>query len=95
MSITGVTCSAPTRIDLSGGTLDIWPLYHLLGNPPTLNAAINLSATVDIRPLKTPNFIISSRDLGLKARFTSIKSFPKNHPFDVEAACLKQSPYPL
>ena len=46
-----VTVSAPTRIDLAGGTIDIWPLYLFHDGAMTLNAAISLRAhaTVDAR----------------------------------------------
>jgi D-glycero-alpha-D-manno-heptose-7-phosphate kinase len=40
--------SAPTRIDLAGGTIDIWPLYLFHDGAATLNAAISLRAHVDI-----------------------------------------------
>jgi len=39
-----VTTSAPTRIDLAGGTIDIWPLYLFHDNAITVNAAISLRA---------------------------------------------------
>src|SRR5262249_6383143 len=41
-----VTASAPTRIDLAGGTIDIWPLYLFHDGASTLNAAISLRAHV-------------------------------------------------
>ena len=40
--------SAPTRIDLAGGTIDIWPLYLFHEGATTLNAAISLRAHVGI-----------------------------------------------
>jgi D-glycero-alpha-D-manno-heptose-7-phosphate kinase len=40
--------SAPTRIDLAGGTIDIWPLYLSHDGATTLNAAISLRAHVEI-----------------------------------------------
>jgi D-glycero-alpha-D-manno-heptose-7-phosphate kinase len=43
-----VTASAPTRIDLAGGTIDIWPLYLFHDGASTINAAISLRAHVDI-----------------------------------------------
>ncbi len=45
-----VTSSAPTRIDLAGGTIDIWPLYLFHPGAQTLNAAISLRAHVEIKP---------------------------------------------
>lgn len=44
-----ITSSAPTRIDLAGGTIDIWPLYLFHPGAQTLNAAISLRAHVEIR----------------------------------------------
>jgi D-glycero-alpha-D-manno-heptose-7-phosphate kinase len=43
-----VVSSAPTRIDLAGGTIDIWPLYLFHEGAATLNAAISLRAHVQI-----------------------------------------------
>jgi D-glycero-alpha-D-manno-heptose-7-phosphate kinase len=43
-----ITSSAPTRIDLAGGTLDIWPLYLFHERAQTLNAAISLRAHAEI-----------------------------------------------
>lgn len=39
-----IVSSAPTRIDLAGGTIDIWPLYLFHEGACTLNAAISLRA---------------------------------------------------
>jgi D-glycero-alpha-D-manno-heptose-7-phosphate kinase len=43
-----IKSSAPTRIDLAGGTLDIWPLYLFHQRAQTLNAAISLRAHAEI-----------------------------------------------
>ncbi len=43
-----IAASAPTRIDLSGGTIDIWPLYLFHEGASTINAAISLRAHVRI-----------------------------------------------
>ncbi len=45
-----LVASAPTRIDLAGGTIDIWPLYLFHDGASTLNAAISLRAHVQIEP---------------------------------------------
>jgi D-glycero-alpha-D-manno-heptose-7-phosphate kinase len=39
-----VEATAPTRVDLAGGTLDIWPLYLFHPGAVTLNAAIDRRA---------------------------------------------------
>lgn len=41
---------APSRIDLAGGTLDIWPLYLLIEQAATVNVAIDLYAEATIHP---------------------------------------------
>jgi D-glycero-alpha-D-manno-heptose-7-phosphate kinase len=43
-----MAASAPTRIDLAGGTIDIWPLYLSHAGASTVNAAISLRAHADI-----------------------------------------------
>jgi D-glycero-alpha-D-manno-heptose-7-phosphate kinase len=45
-----IVTSAPTRIDLAGGTIDIWPLYLFHPGACTLNAAISLRAHAEIEP---------------------------------------------
>ncbi len=44
MSPRTVEATAPTRIDLAGGTLDIWPLYLFHPGAVTVNAAIDRRA---------------------------------------------------
>jgi D-glycero-alpha-D-manno-heptose-7-phosphate kinase len=39
-----IEATAPTRIDLAGGTLDIWPLYLFHAGAVTVNAAIDRRA---------------------------------------------------
>lgn len=43
-----VVASAPTRIDLAGGTIDIWPLFLFHDGALTVNAAISLRAHAEI-----------------------------------------------
>lgn len=45
----GVTARAACRIDLAGGTLDIWPLGLLHPGACTVNLAIDLPVTVELR----------------------------------------------
>jgi D-glycero-alpha-D-manno-heptose-7-phosphate kinase len=57
-----ITASAPTRIDLAGGTIDIWPLYLFHHGAQTLNAAISLRAHVSIEPRDDERIAIISED---------------------------------
>jgi D-glycero-alpha-D-manno-heptose-7-phosphate kinase len=45
-----VTARAWCRVDLAGGTLDIWPLGLFHPGARTVNVAIDLAATVRLRP---------------------------------------------
>lgn len=56
--------SAPTRIDLAGGTIDIWPLYLLHPGAQTLNAAITLRAHCTIAPRADDRLTLVSEDTG-------------------------------
>src|SRR5881275_2195221 len=57
-----IHASAPTRIDLAGGTLDIWPLYLFHDGAQTLNAAISLRASCDLRTRRDRRLVIVSED---------------------------------
>jgi len=61
-------CSAPTRIDLAGGTLDIWPLYLFHRDAQTLNAAISLRAHASIESMAGEGVQIESVDTGRRVR---------------------------
>lgn len=61
-----IDASAPTRIDLAGGTLDIWPLYLFHEGAQTLNAAISLRARCSIRPRADRRIAIVSGDTGAR-----------------------------
>ncbi len=49
----------PNRVDLAGGTLDIFPLYLLLPGAMTVNAAIRMASTVSILPVRGPVRLVS------------------------------------
>jgi D-glycero-alpha-D-manno-heptose-7-phosphate kinase len=64
MACVHIASSAPTRIDLAGGTLDIWPLYLFHHDAQTLNAAISLRAHCTVRTRREPGLVIRSEDTG-------------------------------
>lgn len=57
-----IVSSAPTRIDLAGGTLDIWPLYLFHDGASTLNVAISLRAHAQIAAREEPGVELRSID---------------------------------
>jgi D-glycero-alpha-D-manno-heptose-7-phosphate kinase len=64
MSPERIEARAPTRIDLAGGTIDIWPLYLLHDGAVTVNAAIDLMATAIVERHAGPEVEIESLDRG-------------------------------
>jgi D-glycero-alpha-D-manno-heptose-7-phosphate kinase len=57
-----IEASAPARIDLAGGTLDLWPLHVLHPGSVTVNLAISLRAACRVGPGKD-GFKVVSRAL--------------------------------
>jgi len=57
-----IVTSAPTRIDLAGGTIDIWPLYLFHPGAQTINAAISLRAQARITTRTDARIVIQSED---------------------------------
>ena len=60
-----IDTSAPTRIDLAGGTIDIWPLYLFHPGAQTLNAAISIRARATVEPRADSRVVIRSVDTGV------------------------------
>ncbi len=61
-----VQASAPTRVDLAGGTLDIWPISVLVPGALTVNLAVELRAWVRVEPLRGRRLEIVSLDRGAR-----------------------------
>jgi D-glycero-alpha-D-manno-heptose-7-phosphate kinase len=57
-----IKATVPMRIDLAGGTLDVYPLYIFEGGGLTVNAAINISATATVATRSDARFTIVSAD---------------------------------
>ncbi len=71
-----IKIKSPTRVDLSGGTLDMWPLFNFVGPCRTINVAIDIWTVVEINP--TPNsakIIIESLDYQQKWEFENLSEF--------------------
>jgi len=59
-----IDSSAPTRIDLAGGTYDIWPLYLFHDGAQTINAAISLRAYCRLTSRRDHRIRLISEDTG-------------------------------
>ncbi|HEY5885538.1 MAG TPA: hypothetical protein VIT88_12675 [Pyrinomonadaceae bacterium] len=57
-----IESSAPTRVDLAGGTIDIWPIYLFHPGAATVNFATSLRARCRIETRDDGRIILESRD---------------------------------
>jgi D-glycero-alpha-D-manno-heptose-7-phosphate kinase len=57
-----IDCSASTRIDLAGGTFDIWPLYLFHDHAQTINAALSLRASCTLESREDGRVVLVSED---------------------------------
>jgi D-glycero-alpha-D-manno-heptose-7-phosphate kinase len=71
-----IESKAPTRIDLAGGTLDIWPLYLFHEGALTVNCAITLyaSCVIETLPDTSPRITLAARDISRKESFASTEA---------------------
>ena len=60
-----IETSAPTRIDLAGGTIDIWPLYLFHPGALTINAAISVRARARLESRADSRIVLRSEDTGV------------------------------
>jgi len=72
---------APTRIDLAGATLDIYPLYLFEGGGLTLNAAIDLCSEVELEEQSEDLIRIEATDLGLVLEGSDLEALQSNGEF--------------
>lgn len=84
-----IKSKAPARIDLAGGTLDLWPLYLFFENTATINCTIDQYAEVELEVGSeskigdTPAIRFRSEDRGVDHSFRSygelIEAFEGGH----------------
>lgn len=66
---------SPTRVDLAGGTLDLWPLYNFVQDACTVNVAIDIWTTCEIKRNSGSEIKIESLDLKKVWTFSDWNSF--------------------
>lgn len=64
-----ITAKAPCRIDMAGGTLDIWPLYLFHQNAVTVNFAVNRYTTATVETHDGPSITLRSADLNQEEHY--------------------------
>lgn len=67
-----IVAQAPCRVDLAGGTLDIWPLYLYHANSVTVNFAVDRYASCLLETRSDKKIVLRSLDLRAEESFASL-----------------------
>jgi len=72
---------APTRIDLAGGTLDLWPLYLFHPGAVTVNVAITRYAHAVAESRSDGRVVLVSRDSEVREGFASLGALERKRGY--------------
>ena len=67
-----IVSKAPCRVDLAGGTLDIWPIYLFHRDSVTVNFAVDRYTYCGLSARTDSIYEVSSRDLVCAIDFASL-----------------------
>ncbi|MCB9072363.1 MAG: galactokinase [Bdellovibrionaceae bacterium] len=68
----------PTRIDLAGGTIDLWPIWAMIEKCSTVNVAIDIFTTCEISERSDTKIIIRSPDIKKEWSFADFSELQSN-----------------
>ena len=69
-----ISKQSATRVDLSGGTLDCWPLFLLVDSCVTINLSISVFTNASIEERADEQIDIHMRDLGYRKTFKNLNA---------------------
>ena len=69
-----ITAQSPCRVDLAGGTLDIWPLYLFHRNAGTVNFAVDRYTSCELTTRDDSKIILRSTDQRGEETFESLEA---------------------
>ncbi len=84
-----VRATAPTRIDLAGGTLDLYPIYLFEEGGLTLNCAIDMFCTATIELRADARVCLSSLDLRIEEKCDHMDSLSCDGELGIVARAVK------
>jgi D-glycero-alpha-D-manno-heptose-7-phosphate kinase len=84
-----VEAIAPTRIDLAGGTLDIYPLFLYEPDGTTVNMGIDVSSRVRLTPRSDEKVRLRSVDTGDETAAESVEALELGGYLDLVARLVK------
>lgn len=84
-----LSVTVPTRIDLAGGTLDVYPLYLFEDGGLTLNAAIDVYVHVSVEERDDPRIVIRSEDMDTAEDIASLETMKMGGKLDLIKKALR------
>ena len=67
-----IVARAACRVDLAGGTVDLWPLYLFHPGAVTVNVAMAIQTSCRITPTAGKQIVLRSADTGLSDTFSNL-----------------------
>jgi len=83
------SATVPTRIDLAGSTLDIYPLYLFEDGGLTVNAAINIRGHVTVATRRDRKIVIRSEDRHVVEEIPSLAAMEMGGELDLVKRALR------
>jgi D-glycero-alpha-D-manno-heptose-7-phosphate kinase len=82
----------PNRVDIAGGTLDIFPVYLLLDGAMTVNAAVAVRSVAEARPFRRGAARLYSGNYGITATAADTHGFAQEGQLGLLARALRHYP---
>jgi len=84
-----ISITVPMRIDLAGGTLDVYPLYLFEDGGLTVNAAISVYGHVTVEERDDTKIVIRSEDLQVAEEAANLDDLPPGGELDLVKRALR------
>lgn len=86
-----VIAKSPCRVDLAGGTLDIWPLYLYHANAVTVNFAVSVYTTCRVTAREGSAITLKAADQGMEETYDRLETLlaAKRHRHPLAAQVVK------
>jgi D-glycero-alpha-D-manno-heptose-7-phosphate kinase len=82
----------PNRVDIAGGTLDIYPLYLLVDGAMTVNAAVTVRSVVEVRPFARRAARLRSGNFGMAVTASDTHRFSPDGKMGLLSRALRHYP---
>lgn len=84
-----IEATTPTRIDLAGGSLDLYPIYLLEDGALTINCAIDMCCAVTLETRSDEAIHIRSVDLGVEEQYPTVDALSIDGPLEIVARAIR------